>query len=614
MAKKIDIDIAQEAITLIKREKTQWESSTAFITEKVAFNMRNLIRQVRKNYWGVFETPIDPITGRKKIWIPLSETMVENVVKNIDIDTKDINFRAKNNNAIPLTHVARSSVKNRLDDMYFGEDLDEFERQLSIDGTAIWKTIEVNKDGKKTFEIKNVDLLNFYIDPTAKSIQEAESVIERALMTPDEVSKMKGWVNNKNVEGKLNLNRNDAEFNTVVSAVRSEAGKLVEVFERWGLMPLSFITGKDKDKDTFVHGRIIASNIESDAKIHLIELNKRKDENGSVGLKPYEEAWLTRIPGRWYGKGVCEKLLMLQLYLNTIVNIRVSRSYVSQLGIFKIKRGSGITPQMIGRLATNGAVAVQDMDDIQQMVMQEASQASYNDEQNIQSWSERLTSAFQVVTGEQLPASTTATVGAIQAQNAQSQFTLIKEGVGMFLQRWLKRHALPILVKDFKKSDIVSLTGDIQQLQEFDDLVIKKLTDQEIEKMIKDGKEVTIQEIQEAEEEAREELAKMGDVRFAEIFDNINISDFDVQVFVTNEETDKSVLVQNLVSVLQVAPEFREQIIQNIFDLMGLRFKPLQQSQVQGLPPQQQEGQASSSVDQITQALTAQGSPTPQAV
>ena len=128
-------DIRAQAISLIKEEKNAWQDATAFVTEKVSFNMRNLLRTLRKNYWGVFDKPLDPMTGRKKIWVPLTESMVENVVKNIDLDQKDINFRAKKADAVGLASVARSLVKNRLDEMFFGEYLDELERVITIDGT-----------------------------------------------------------------------------------------------------------------------------------------------------------------------------------------------------------------------------------------------------------------------------------------------------------------------------------------------------------------------------------------------------------------------------------------------------------------------------------------------
>jgi len=102
--------------------------------------------------------------------------------------------------------------------------------------------------------------------------------------------------------------------------------------------------------------------------------------------------------------------MFLQVYQNMIVNMRIVRSTVTQLGLFKIRKGSGVTPEMMKRLAVNGALPVENMQDVEQFVMQEASSASYKDEEVSQTWAERATGAFETVTGEQLPTTTTAIV------------------------------------------------------------------------------------------------------------------------------------------------------------------------------------------------------------
>ena len=133
-------DLEQEAVGLVSQEKNNWETGTVFVTDKVTFRMRDLIREARKNYWGVFNKPTDPTTGRKKTFVPLTESIVESSVKNIDLDTKDITLRAKPGGSVGLTDLARNFVKNKLDEIYFGEILDEMERTLAIDGTAVWHT------------------------------------------------------------------------------------------------------------------------------------------------------------------------------------------------------------------------------------------------------------------------------------------------------------------------------------------------------------------------------------------------------------------------------------------------------------------------------------------
>jgi len=555
-----DAEIQQEAIGLIKSEKTQWETGTAFVTEKVAFQMRNLIRQLRKNYWGIFDEPIDPTTGRKKIWVPLTESLVESVVKNIDLDTKDISFRAKRPEAIGLTGLVRNVVKNELDYIHFGEALDELERTLAVDGTAVWKTIEYTDEvrKKKCIKILPVDLLNFYIDPTAHSIQEAEAVIERAVITEDEARGMDGWINTDQIVGTTNLDRRDGEAN--LSFQTTGDTRLVEVFERWGKMPKRLKTGKKEDNG-YIDGHIVASATNGTWTVHLIEENTKK-------LKPYEEAWYTRVPGRWYGKGVAEKVMMMQLYINTIVNIRIIRAYVSQLGIFKIRSGSGVTPQSLSKLSANGAITVQSMQDIEQLVMQEASAASYKDEENALSWSRQVTSAFEAITGESLPSSTTATIGAIQNRNATSQFVLIKEGIGMFLERWVTRHAMPVILKALKRETVVRYYPE--SLEVYDAQLVHQIAYTQIDAINTAGRFVNPIQAQQEIQRAIAQLQASGDQRFVKVLDAMEIMDYDVDVQITNEDFDKGVLMQNLISALQAAPEYKKPILDELFDLMGI--------------------------------------------
>lgn len=582
--------IEDKATKLIQDELSNWEDGTAFITEKVAFQIRNLIRQLRKNYWGVFDNPQDPTTGRNKVWIPLTESLVEAVVKNIDLDTKDINFRAKKHDSIGVTHLVRSIVKNELDKIGFGEKLDMLSRDLAIDGTAIWFTGEKEDiNGEKVIDIRRVDPLNFYIDPTAPSIQEAESVIERVIIPIDEfrkLAKANNWVNTNLQEGTEDITRTDRDFN--FSTTMGSKVKMVELFKRVGKTPNVIFSGEDKDTE-ITNAEVVVSSNGSNYIFHGAE---KRDK----AIKPYEEAWYSRVPGRWYGKGVAEKLMNLQIWLNTVVNIRINRHYISQLGIFKIKKNRGITPQMISRLAANGAILVDDQDDIEQFPMQEASESSYADEKVIQSWAERNTSAFEVVTGEGLPASTTATATAIQGRNAQSQFTLVKEGTGLFLQRWIKNHVMPIIVKNLTKGDIIRITGEVDDIRKYDEAIVNKVIADQINELTGQGALLDPAEI---EAERQRLLAKAnadGEDRFQRFSKSFNPTDFDAQVFITNEEFDKGVMIQNLISMLQISPELKDFVVPQAMDLMGLgpvNMKTIPQSipapQASVNPPMQSE-------------------------
>lgn len=584
--KKIRLDdatIAGHAISIVRNEKMQWELATAFITDRVSFKMRNLIRTCRKNYYGIFDQPIDQYTNLEKVWYPLTEINVEAVVKNIDIDSKDINFRAKHPNGYAITDLVRAHVKDKLNELNFGQMLDDFERDLAIDGTAVWKTYK--EYGK--MQVRKVDLLNIYIDPTSPSIQSAYRFTERSLMLPEEMAAMSGWLNvsEKDIFENVpaGVPQTDPFWMNRATGVNSNV-KMWDVYELWGKIPLSLVTGDAADDDIEVEGHIIASGIDTPGRerIHLIERNTNKNRKGEF-IKPYEEAWYTRVPNRWYGRGIPEKLLTLQIYANTVFNVRINRSRVSQLGLFKIRKGSGITPQMLSRLQSNGAIVMTNLDDLQQLEIQEVGATSYKDEDVINSMAERLTNAFEVVTGEALPASTPATNAAIQNQNAKSGFSIIKDGVGMFVQRWMDNHALPILADELTAGEIVRIMSDEDNFNTLVERLLMHKANAALDKAWKQGYFPDPVEFNRAIESARERM-KQGDL-FVKLVKDIIVDEIDTQVYVTNEDLDVTTTVQNLVTMMQAAPEYRDALVKQTFDLLGLgQPKATPQQQPQGAP------------------------------
>src|SRR3990172_185143 len=80
-------------INLFQEETRAWERETVMVTQKVGFDMREVIESAIKNYYGIFNKPKDEATGRMKTFVPITETTVEAIVKNIDLDLSDIRIR-----------------------------------------------------------------------------------------------------------------------------------------------------------------------------------------------------------------------------------------------------------------------------------------------------------------------------------------------------------------------------------------------------------------------------------------------------------------------------------------------------------------------------------------
>ena len=596
----------QEAIKIVTSERNQWQESTVWVTERVAFRMREMIRYFRKNYWGVFDQPIDTHTGREKTWAPLTQTLVEDVTKNIDINQRDMNFRAKKSEGIPITELTRNFIKDWLDSVYFGRTLDAMERNLCIDGTAVWKTWE--EDGK--VKRVDVDLLNLYINPTEESIYEAYRFTERSLITPSEVAQM-DWENNKDIMGSNNLNPNDS---AIGAADNRSTGYFVDVWEMWGKIP-KWLVHSTADRTEEIDGHIIVSGLDGkEVRVHLIEENTNIDSQG-VAIKPYEEVWAAKIAGRWYGLGIAERVMALQEWLNIVVNTRINRGTLAQLGLWKGKKGGGITGQMVKNLISNGIIMLNNLDDLQQVPIADVPMSAYKDEEIVWDYARKVTGAYEISTGSELPSSMPATSAAIQNKNAMSSYTMIRNSIGDFLERWIERHVLPIKAKHLKYGDIIRFSSSDQNYKQVVERVVANLANKAIEESYNSGIMPGQMEIMQAMDSAEQKMYAQPELLVKNV-DKIMAECLDADFFVTNEEIDPAVVVPNLMNTLSIAPEYRDFTIKTIYDLLGLQTPTKQE-----LPPQ--EGQAPSgdinagatapenTQQALTQALTSSGVPSP---
>ncbi len=595
--KKDNSELEGKILSFIKDFKAN-SHGLAFITEKVAFDMKALVRKNRQNYWGVFNEQADPNTGRKKIWAPLTRFMVDTTDKNTHVDEKEITFRAKDPEKQSTTRVVRGYGQNQMRKMNFGTRMDALRKQKFIDGTSI---VRVNKAVKNdegiTVDMKRVDRLNFDIDVTCDSIKQAPAVGERDLMSPYAVKLETEWINTEDIKGRENLSRNDAEGSNTTTRE-----KLVDVYRYEGLAPTWFITGEiDEESSDQELMSIIVSNLEDEARVHLVKKIKKKT---------YIENWAEKVPGRWDGYSPAERVAMMQIYQNQVLNTRIIKNSVASLGLFKIKKGSGVTPQAIGRLAGNGAIKVNQMDDIENWPVNEASQASYNDEEVATKWAQRDTSSFDAATGEE-GRITTATEAAITAKSAGSSFEQMAKEEGNFWERVFNEHILDIWGNCIKKGEIIRLTLDGEELRDYDLEIAERKAIEYIDDAGKAGIQyIDVAELEAVKQKALEDLEKGNTDRYEEAEEDLNLADYDTEVVVKAQRFDRNLVAQGLMSLGQMDPRLMEQVIPQLNDLWGVNLKmpkALPEEQMQEQLGGQPQSTPTNVQQQLTGALTQQG-------
>lgn len=557
-------DIHAEAISIVKNEVTTYKDGEFFIIENVSIATRPLIRLLRKNYWGVFDQPIDPVTKKKKTWAPLTRLVVDSSRKNADIDLTELNYKANGKRGIGVTSLVRGFVRQWLRKIFFGEALDESILQMCIDGTSVWKTYTIKQNGKTVLKRKSVDILNCFIDPTANSIQEAQRFTERSLMSPIELESMTGWANVENVKTSSTLHRTEADL-----LHTAPIGEFVDVYEMWGIIPKRLVPGMQGQKGV-IDGRIVVSGIETgDVRVHLIQENKNKDKAGEI-IKPYEEMRYMKVPGRWAGVGPAEMVMGLQEWLNTIINLRIIKNTTAALGLFKIRAGSGVTQQMLSNLVSRGVIKLNQMDDLDNLEVSEAGPGSYQDEDVAKNWAFDITSTYDIARGAPGTATATATASVIEDRNSQSTFALVVESVGHMLTRWMDRHVLVHIPQMMKEAKTTMVFGDFDDIEVLRERVVSYLMMEILDDM--DPMEVpSEEEMMDLMRRAEQKLRQDKDL-FFEIVEEIVVENIDTEASFTNETTDVAVITQNLIQMAGLIedPTARNDFFMQALDMMGL--------------------------------------------
>ncbi len=566
-------DFEIEALSTINEEKESWDNREVFITDKVSYVMKNVIEQARKYYMGVFDSPHDEVTGEDKIWVPITETAVEQVRKSIDLDTKDILIEPARKSAVNIAPLIRALIQNLFVKINFGALLNEISTTIARDGTVVVKSlIDVNPHtGKEEIRSYIVNLLNLWCDPHARSLQET-AVIERSLISEfDAESHKDGW---DNVD-KISFSTETPSLEDLYDA--STTGKLpyAEIYERWGMIKKSWITKKSADNDTWVEGHIVSSGMSGAQVLHLIRENPRED-----GRKPYEEAWFRKIDNRWFGRGIPEMLFGLQEYANIIVNTRKMNNLVLQNGIFLIRRGSPVTPDMLSSITAGGGIQVGDIDrDIKQLPVNDYRASSYVDEDRVNIMADRVSGAFDITRGEVGKASASATATLERSRNIRDTFVIIQEDIGFFIGRLIEKQYIPMMKEVMNTDDIIKVTGDADALSFIDNAIVESRKNNYIKlQQAKTGFRPEQIKIDEFVQSQLEDLGKMGKRRFITYFKEIFDEEVDIEVHITDEKFDRIVAVQQLrdalivYSRLPVASKLdTDAILREMFNIMGIK-------------------------------------------
>lgn len=453
-------DFSSEIISLVREEKQKFERSSQ--------DIRRVIKQSRQNYQNMYKQPVTR-NGRRKKFVPLTRWECDTITSKVFVNDKAITVLPRTEGDVFASLIAEQTLKHQMNRQRFPSVFRNSFYDLSRDGTTVWaaywdfkaeidkpeetkkfrdkikKLFKKNKNTRPpklnvlrdTIGFSQVDLLNVYIDPTADSIQDAQSIIVRNTMPLSRTKMNKLWENTDQIQGyTIEINDEWDQTSTRKWDIRRPTVEyeqpMVSVHSRWGDFPLAFITGDPKDMDTMVHNGVIEiadmDKSQSTPVILRVDVNPFDHQ-----MKPFEECWFQKVKGRWYGIGVGEKLIDLQSSVNKNFNRKEENEDILHSGMFVVKRGSGISAKSI-RSKPGAVIEADNVDDIKQLQIRDVSQLSDGSINMVFDMARRATGAADIAIGSS--ADRSATTSIIKDRNADTRFAAVRGNVNDFLIRF----------------------------------------------------------------------------------------------------------------------------------------------------------------------------------
>lgn len=551
----------------IRDERQDFLQNEIEVVPGYNFSQYNTIKKSHLYFTGHYEKgDYEEVNGvlRKKVFHNLSNWRCEIATKMIDMDIKDFMLVSNNADTDWNVFLLERELKVWLKKNEMGQILNEVSRLLPIYGSVV---LQKTKDGAKI-----VDLRNFYVDQSTDLLSNASYINIRHLLSHRDIRKMgkKGWENTDEAIDKFSgkykqgydlagvsmSSGGSSLFYDGASVQKTQvvSSPLVEVWERYGEVPLSWFTDKESDENEYVLAKYCVAGVDQ-----TVENSEGviMSEDGVILYKeqideiPFKEVHYNKIEGRWLGIGIVESLFENQRRMNEVKNQEARANELASIQIFQ-SRDDTIASNITTDLSNGDILRVKS--EITPIATESRNiQALQLTAESIEQHSDNLTFSRDVISGENAPAS--ATLGAVQLQTQQTTavFDYKKENIGLFLGEFIKDLVFPQIEKELNREHVLRITGSFAELQKLRNNFATNVATRKMIRGMIDGDVTPDQESYDMlKQTALDNISEMGDKIWTEIQANFfKYLDYEVDVVSTGENRNIYAQINNGNALLQ---------------------------------------------------------------
>jgi hypothetical protein len=484
------------------------------------------------------------VLGARNIWFRAT-----------DIDRKNIKIRATCYDDVIPAFIATQMLQEWMRKNNFGQFLNNWGLELSGYNSTIVKFVE--KDGELYQSVIPwnrviCDFIDFDANP----------VIEILELTPAQLKQRKGY-NQELVSILLDAITARQQLNR---QRKDNLNNFIKLYEIHGNLPLSYLTGKDSDWDTYVQQMHVVTFVEGKGKG---EYDDYTLVSGREDQSPYMlTSLIPATDGSISLMGSVKSLFDSQWMQN-----HTAKLIKDELDFTSNKIFNSTDPNLLGQNALQnfmlGDVVITAPNTGLTPINMQADIVALQSYQN--QWkalAQEITSTPNVLQGANMPSGTAYRTTAIVQQEAHDNFEIMTENKGLAIEEMMRRFILPyIRRRALNNTDELVAELEEADIQKIDGIYIKneatkKVNNQIVESVLK-GQPVTPEEqqamMQEAQAGMKQQMMQTGNKRFfkpseiddvtwKEMFDDL---EWDVEVDVTGENEDKNTVLTTLNTVLQ---------------------------------------------------------------
>ncbi len=443
---------------------------TVQIVDSVSYNQTDVITDIYRSINTKFENDTWK-DGTSKTYFDLSKVMSTAIKMPTDLDTKDLGMHAENKEAVGMVSLVRGAVKNHLKNAGYNEKFNHVKDELIDFGHIILKK---TKEGTETVDLRMIIRQADIMDIQKATPAEMHPYSWEEMLQRKHKYTKNGWKEVKILKEKMEKD-GLTEFLVYEWWTQDEfdgqfTKGCIEYLDRSKYEPDD--AKKREDWNPQVELRRYKTPwtipIKNGAKKRRLEKEGYLID-GELPMYPYDEQRFVTVKGRWLGAGVYEITAPLREAYNQTMNNKLHYDEVYGKGLFLHTKGQGgksLTQAALTALENSGVVELQNGAELSQLRLQSLTSDFIVSADKFFEFARQLLGLTAQGTGEELPASMSATSAMINQAKAKTLYDYVLEQQGLLWQRWFSNFELNDIMEDMDAQKWIKIEGNERDIRE----------------------------------------------------------------------------------------------------------------------------------------------------